>query len=365
MLEALAKLLSEAVPLERTRMEQRPYQTDYGTRLRFRDSRQSETNYEPGDWSKGDRTPLRPLLSGQSMSVRDKLAERQELRQRHHGCTQRGVPCLAMPRTSGGHSGWIKLKLPREGFTGWPLELPAGERLVVRSDILPDVGVWLAWCRCAADFPRLVKPTAVMEWIASESPHPLQGASVDDSDLDRGFMERAVEEARKSTAEDKRVHPKVGVVVVNDGRELASAHRGELDKGEHAEFTALERKLKDVEIAGATVYATLEPCTTRNHPKLPCVVRLIERKVRRVVIGMLDPNPRISGKGFHKLREANITVELFPSDLMSRIEEMNREFIRHHKAASELASPESGDAGSSLRSSRPAASPRSGDWPVF
>jgi pyrimidine deaminase RibD-like protein len=152
-----------------------------------------------------------------------------------------------------------------------------------------------------------------------------------DHDLDRKFMERAVEEARKSRTEDSRVHPKVGVVIVKDGKELAVAYRGELSQGDHAEFTAMEKKLADVEIAGATVYTTLEPCTSRNHPKVPCAVRLNERKVKRVVIGMHDPNPKITGKGFQKLREANITVDVFPPDLMSKIEEMNREFIRHHK----------------------------------
>ena len=169
-------------------------------------------------------------------------------------------------------------------------------------------------------------------------------AGKNDSDLDREFMERAVEEARKSIAEDDRAHPKVGVVVVKDGKELAVAYRGELAKGDHAEFTALEKKLKDVEIAGATVYATLEPCTTRNHPKLPCAVRLAERKVNRVVIGMLDLNPDISGKGVQRLREANIAVALFHPDLMAKIEEMNREFIRHHKNAAPAASSDSGGA---------------------
>ena len=156
-----------------------------------------------------------------------------------------------------------------------------------------------------------------------------------DSDLDRKFMERAIEEARKSSDEDGRVHPKVGVVIVMDGRELAAAYRGELGSGNHAEFTALEKKLADHAVASATVYTTLEPCTTRSHPKVPCAIRLIERKVKRVVIGMLDPNPRVSGKGVQKLREANIVVDLFHSDPMSKIEEMNREFIRYHKNAAE------------------------------
>jgi pyrimidine deaminase RibD-like protein len=155
-------------------------------------------------------------------------------------------------------------------------------------------------------------------------------ACVQGRDLDRKFMERAVEAARKSASEDDRVHPNVGVVVVKNGKELATAHRGEMAPGDHAEFTALEKKLLGDVVAGATVYTTLEPCTTRKHPKWPCADRLIERRVKRVVIGMLDPNPEIRGKGYQRLRNANIGVDLFDDDLKAEIEEMNREFTRHH-----------------------------------
>lgn len=150
--------------------------------------------------------------------------------------------------------------------------------------------------------------------------------------IERRHMELAVEEARKCSSEDSRPRPKVGVVVVKDGVVLAAAHRGQLGQGEHAEFTALEKILEEQSIAGAVVYTTLEPCTTRNHPKVPCVQRLIERKVARVVIGMLDPDPRISGRGVVGLRDANIGVDLFPDDLKSQIEELNREFRRHADA---------------------------------
>jgi hypothetical protein len=58
---------------------------------------------------------------------------------------------------------------------------------------------------------------------------------------------------------------------------------------------------------------------------------LIERRVSRVVIGMLDPDPRITGRGQRKLRSANIVTDFFPSDLMQEVEELNREFTRHHE----------------------------------
>jgi pyrimidine deaminase RibD-like protein len=150
---------------------------------------------------------------------------------------------------------------------------------------------------------------------------------------ERMFMELAIEEARRSVIEDGRIHPKVGAVVVKDGKVLASAHRGELGKGDHAEYTALEKKLADKTAVGATVYTTLEPCTTRNHPKVPCAKRLVERKVKRVVIGTVDPNPDISGKGILLLRNHNIQVSLFPDDLMSAIEELNRDFNRAQEQA--------------------------------
>src|SRR5262245_49530720 len=84
---------------------------------------------------------------------------------------------------------------------------------------------------------------------------------------DEKYMRLAIDEAAKCKGEDERAHPRVGAVVVKDGQLLAGAHRGELDPGDHAEFTALEKKLSDQQIAGATVYTTLEPCTSRNHPK--------------------------------------------------------------------------------------------------
>lgn len=142
------------------------------------------------------------------------------------------------------------------------------------------------------------------------------------------LMRLAIDEAETSVAEDGQIHPKVGAVVVRDGHVLASAHRGELGDGEHAEFTALERKLANQSIVGATVYTTLEPCSTRNHPKVPCATRLIERSVGRVVIGILDPDVRIRGQGYELLRNAGIAVDLFDDDGVSRVEEMNREYIR-------------------------------------
>jgi pyrimidine deaminase RibD-like protein len=160
-----------------------------------------------------------------------------------------------------------------------------------------------------------------------------QSSSLDDED--RKFAKLAIEEARQSVSEqDRKPHPMVGAVVVKDGKVLSSAHRGEAP-GNHAEFTALDKKLADEAVFGATVYTTLEPCTTRNHPKIPCVKRIIDRKVARVVYGMLDPDVRITGRGIQALRNANIAIDVFPPDLMTEVEELNREFKRLHEQQSQ------------------------------
>jgi pyrimidine deaminase RibD-like protein len=144
---------------------------------------------------------------------------------------------------------------------------------------------------------------------------------------DDRFARMAVDEARKSVAEDKREHPMVGCVVVKDGQVLATAHRGEV-KSCHAEFIALEKKLRDATLSGCTVYATLEPCTTRSHSKIPCADRLIDRRVARVVIGTLDPNPDIRGKGMWKLQNAGVAVGMFPHAQTMELMELNRHFFR-------------------------------------
>lgn len=149
-------------------------------------------------------------------------------------------------------------------------------------------------------------------------------------DIDRCFEEMAIQEARLSISEDQSIRPKVGAVVVKDGRVVSKAHRGENPR-RHAEYIALEDKLPGDLIAGATVYTTLEPCTTRNHPKIPCAQRLVDRKVARVVIGMLDPNPEIRGMGVQTLTDHGIETQFFPIDLQNQIAELNRDFIRVQK----------------------------------
>jgi len=151
-------------------------------------------------------------------------------------------------------------------------------------------------------------------------------------DRDRQYAEEAVERARLCHSEPGKLSPFVAAIAVDkDGQKLGVAHRGEQAPGDHAEYTLLEKKLGSsaYSLAGTTVYTTLEPCICRSEGKIPCAERLIARKVGRVVIGMLDPNPNICGRGARMLRAHGIKVDYFPDDLIDKLEDMNRGFTRH------------------------------------
>ncbi len=101
-------------------------------------------------------------------------------------------------------------------------------------------------------------------------------------------------------------NPRVGCVITKHGRVIAEGwHRayGSL----HAESDAIERATESVE--GATLYVNLEPCAHQGKQP-PCASLIIEKKLRRVVIGMEDPFHKVQGRGIAMLREAGIEVEL-------------------------------------------------------
>ena len=155
---------------------------------------------------------------------------------------------------------------------------------------------------------------------------------------DRHYMQLALDAATQqaqrygSGEHTERPDPLVGCVVVTlDGR-VEAGYRGELHPEDHAEFTVLEKKLRRVDVRGATVFTTLEPCTHRGPDKTPCADRLVEAGVARVVIGYMDPDDR--GRGHHKLVESGLAVQLFDDDLAAEIRKLNFYFIESRQKSS-------------------------------
>jgi len=138
---------------------------------------------------------------------------------------------------------------------------------------------------------------------------------------DRDYMERALALAERGRGRTSP-NPMVGCVVVRGGRIVGEGFHERAGEP-HAEVNAL-RHCGDV--SDATVYVTLEPCA--HHGKTPpCVDLLTERRPRRVVAAMQDPNPKVVGKGIAALRAAGIEVEVgLMEDQATRL---NEAFIKH------------------------------------
>ncbi len=122
---------------------------------------------------------------------------------------------------------------------------------------------------------------------------------------DRRHMRRALQLARRGVGMVSP-NPMVGAVIVRAGEVIAEGYHRRYG-ADHAEADAIKRAGGDVR--GTTIYVNLEPCCHWGKTP-PCVDTLIERGVKRVVIGTLDPNPQVNGKGAKTLREHGIAVEV-------------------------------------------------------
>jgi diaminohydroxyphosphoribosylaminopyrimidine deaminase/5-amino-6-(5-phosphoribosylamino)uracil reductase len=99
--------------------------------------------------------------------------------------------------------------------------------------------------------------------------------------------------------------PAVGCVIVRDGDIVGRGATGPFPKGPHAEVAAL-RDAGD-RAAGATAYSTLEPCDHHGNTP-PCTEALIAAGVRKVVVAVDDPDEKVAGRGYARLREAGVEV---------------------------------------------------------
>ena len=102
-------------------------------------------------------------------------------------------------------------------------------------------------------------------------------------------------------------NPMVGAVLVKGGKIIGRGwhRRAGLP---HAEIEALrDAQKRGHNLRGATLYVTLEPCSTHGRTP-PCTDAIIAAGIKRVVVGATDPNPKHAGKGFKILKRAGIDV---------------------------------------------------------
>jgi diaminohydroxyphosphoribosylaminopyrimidine deaminase/5-amino-6-(5-phosphoribosylamino)uracil reductase len=138
-------------------------------------------------------------------------------------------------------------------------------------------------------------------------------------------MYRALELASKGLGQ-VAPNPMVGCVIVCDGKIIAEGFHEQYSSA-HAEPNAI-KQVSDELLKESTLYVTLEPCSHFGKTP-PCADLIISKGIKKVVVGNLDTNPLVSGKGIQKLKEAGIEVEYGVLDKECRA--LNKRFFTFHE----------------------------------
>lgn len=141
-------------------------------------------------------------------------------------------------------------------------------------------------------------------------------------DADEYWMAEAVGVAAKGLGRTAP-NPAVGCVLVRGSRKIGEGYHRKVGS-DHAEAAAL--KVAGARARGTTAYVTLEPCSHQGRTP-PCATALLQAQVARVVVGVRDPNPAVSGKGLARLRRGG--VEVSSGVLPDQCAELVRGFSSH------------------------------------
>lgn len=121
------------------------------------------------------------------------------------------------------------------------------------------------------------------------------------------YMKRALELAKQGRGRTSP-NPVVGAVIVKDGAVIGEGWHQKCGEN-HAEINAFEdAEKRGADARGAQMYVTLEPCSHYGRTP-PCAKAIIERGIQKVFVGLLDPNPKVAGRGVKMMEEAGIEVE--------------------------------------------------------
>ncbi len=145
---------------------------------------------------------------------------------------------------------------------------------------------------------------------------------MENKEIDKHYMQIALKLASRGSG-FVNPNPLVGAVVVNNG-EIVGAGYHKFFGGPHAEVYALKEAGEKAK--GADIYVTLEPCSHYGKTP-PCAKAIVKAGIKRVVIGAIDPNPLVSGKGVKILKDAN--VEVVTGVMADKVIKMNEIFINY------------------------------------
>src|ERR1022692_4156760 len=147
-----------------------------------------------------------------------------------------------------------------------------------------------------------------------------------DHSTDEQFLRRAFDLARQGMGLASP-NPYAGAVIVDPHGSIVGSGAYTYDGVKHAEIRALEQAADRAR--GATLYINLEPHSHQGRTP-PCTDALIAAGIHRVVASIPDPNPKVSGRGFEKLRAAGIQVEVGCLEAEARgLNEAFARYIRH------------------------------------
>ncbi|HSH13536.1 MAG TPA: bifunctional diaminohydroxyphosphoribosylaminopyrimidine deaminase/5-amino-6-(5-phosphoribosylamino)uracil reductase RibD, partial [Desulfurivibrionaceae bacterium] len=142
------------------------------------------------------------------------------------------------------------------------------------------------------------------------------------SDRDRQLMQLALREAAKGVGRTSP-NPCVGAVVVKNDEVVSRGYHRQAGTP-HAEVNALDAAGEQAR--GATLYVTLEPCNHQGRTP-PCTERILAAGVKRLVVGMNDPNPLVKGGGNAYLSSRGL--EVVAGVLADESRALNRPFVKH------------------------------------
>ena len=145
---------------------------------------------------------------------------------------------------------------------------------------------------------------------------------------DEKFMRRCIQLA-KNGQQNAKPNPKVGAVIVHNGRIIGEGYHVRCGQA-HAEVNAFASVKAEDEalLLESTIYVSLEPCSHYGKTP-PCADLIIEKGVRRVVVGCIDEFAEVQGRGIKKIREAGIEVEV--GVLEEECKALNRRFFTFHR----------------------------------